>query len=117
MPFDPVPAPLPARRNPPLRYAWFVLAAAGTMLPLVQLVPWLAAHGLALPVLMQQAFGNHVAAFAWCDVLVSGCVLLVFMWFRPAASRCPRHNGRSQDCCWSASPWHCRGFYICANHT
>lgn len=63
-----------------LRITYAVLAAAGTLLPLWQLVPWIAAHGLALPLLLQQAFGNQVAALAWWDVLVSGCVLLVFMW-------------------------------------
>lgn len=63
-----------------LRFTYAGLAIAGTVLPLSQFVPWLGTHGLAFPLLLQQAFSSQVAAFAWLDVLVSGCVLLVFMW-------------------------------------
>lgn len=62
-----------------LRAAYAVLALAGTLLPLSQFAPWLAAHGLAVPLLLQQAFGAPVAAFAWFDVLVSAAALLLFM--------------------------------------
>lgn len=62
-----------------LRAAYALLALAGTLLPLSQFIPWLATNGLAVPLLMQQAFGAPIAAFAWLDVLVSAVVLLLFM--------------------------------------
>jgi hypothetical protein len=74
------PRPSGSPRRTGMRIAYAVLAVAGTLLPLSQFMPWIAAHGLALPLVLQQAFGSPVAAFAWLDVLVSGCVLLVFMW-------------------------------------
>jgi hypothetical protein len=65
---------------PLVRRMYAVLAVAGTLLPLSQFVPWLGAHGLAFSLLLQHAFADPVSAFAWLDVLVSACVLLVFMW-------------------------------------
>jgi hypothetical protein len=56
-----------------------LMCFAGALLPLAQFVPWLAEHGLALPLLLQSAFGSPISAFAWFDVLVSGLVLLPFM--------------------------------------
>jgi hypothetical protein len=52
---------------------------AGALLPLAQFLPWVAEHGLALPLLMQSAFGAPISAFAWYDVVLSGLVLLPFM--------------------------------------
>lgn len=60
---------------------YLLLCLAGTALPLSQFVPWLAAHGLhlPLPLLLQQASASHIAAFAWADVLVSGIAVAVFV--------------------------------------
>ncbi len=58
---------------------YLLLCLAGTALPLSQFVPWLAAHGLHLPLLLQQASASHIAAFAWADVLVSGIAVAVFV--------------------------------------
>lgn len=79
MSFTPAPSTMEQQQAWRLRAAYAVLAVAGTVLPLTQFLPWLVAHGLAFPLLLQQAFGAPVAAFAWCDVLVSALVLLVFM--------------------------------------
>lgn len=52
---------------------------AGAALPLSQFVPWLAAHSLDIPLLLQQATADSITAFAWADVLVSGLVVIVFV--------------------------------------
>ncbi len=58
-------------------YLFFCLA--GAALPLSQFIPWLAAHSLDVPLLLQQATADHIAAFAWADVLISGLVVIVFV--------------------------------------
>lgn len=62
-----------------MRIIYLVLCIAGTALPLSQFVPWLSAHGLDLPLLLQQATSSHIAAFAWADVLISAIVVAAFM--------------------------------------
>jgi hypothetical protein len=63
-----------------MRVFYLIATIIGALLPLSQFVPWVAAHGLALPFMLQLAFGNAIAAFAWLDVLISAAVLLVFIW-------------------------------------
>jgi len=58
---------------------YILLCIAGAALPLSQFVPWLSAHGLNVPLLLQQATSSHIAAFAWADVLISGIVVAVFV--------------------------------------
>jgi len=58
---------------------YVILCVLGAALPLSQFVPWLAEHGLALPLLLQQAFGTPVSAFAWLDVVVSAAAVIVFV--------------------------------------
>ena len=62
-----------------MRTIYALLCGAGTLLPLSQFVPWLVEHGLAVRLLVQQASGTRIAAFAWLDVLVAAAVLLVFI--------------------------------------
>lgn len=62
-----------------MRIIYMLLCIAGTVLPLSQFVPWLAAHGLDVPLLLQQATSSSIAAFAWSDVLVSGVAVAVFV--------------------------------------
>lgn len=62
-----------------MRIIYLLLCIAGTALPLWQFVPWLCAHGLDVPRLVQQATSGHIAAFAWSDVLVSGIVVAAFV--------------------------------------
>ena len=56
-----------------------LLCLAGTALPLAPFIPWLASHGLDVPLLMQQAVATPISAFAWSDVLVSALVLAAFV--------------------------------------
>ena len=63
-----------------MQWLYLVCAILGTVLPLSQLFPFLAQHGLDLPLLFKQLFANHVSAFFGLDVIVSSIVvwLLVF---------------------------------------
>ncbi len=62
-----------------MQFFYLFLCVAGTALPLSQFVPWLSAHRLDLPLLLQQAMSSNIAAFAWADVLVTGIVVAVFV--------------------------------------
>ncbi|MHC9084210.1 DUF2834 domain-containing protein [Luteimonas sp. RIT-PG2_3] len=62
-----------------MQIIYFLLCIAGAALPLSQFVPWLSAHGLNVPLLLQQATSGHIAAFAWADVVISGVVVVVFV--------------------------------------
>ena len=55
------------------------LALAGLVLPLSQLLPWILAHGLDLPLLVHELFATRPGAFFALDVLVSSVVLFVFI--------------------------------------
>lgn len=55
-----------------MRGLYLLLCVLGAALPLSQFVPWLAQHGLDVPLLIEQATSGRVAAFAWADVLISG---------------------------------------------
>ncbi len=63
-----------------MRFAYLVFCVLGTVLPLSQFAPWLSANGLAIGLLVQEAFSPPVAAFAWWDVLISALVTLVFVF-------------------------------------
>ena len=61
---------------------WLYLAAAvlGAALPLWQLAPFLAAHGLDVPQLFRQLFQSPVCGFFGVDVVVSSFVLWLFVF-------------------------------------
>lgn len=62
-----------------MRFVYLLLCIAGTALPLAQFVPWLSAHGLNVPLLLQQAISSNIAAFAWADVLISGLATITLI--------------------------------------
>ncbi len=57
---------------------YLILCVLGTALPYWQIGPWLAAHGLDLPLLFRQLFENRVGAFFGVDVFVSAAALFCF---------------------------------------
>lgn len=61
---------------------WLFLSAAilGAVLPLSYLFPFLAAHGLDLPLFFKQLFQNNISAFFGVDVFVSALALLLFVY-------------------------------------
>lgn len=62
-----------------MKWVYLSLCVLGTALPLSQFGPWLMENGLAVPLLLSEAFGSRIAAFAWLDVIVSAVVVLVFV--------------------------------------
>jgi hypothetical protein len=50
---------------------YLACAIAGTIIPLSQLAPWLAEHGLDLKLLLLELFSTRIGAFFGLDVLVS----------------------------------------------
>lgn len=62
-----------------MQIIYILLCTTGTALPLSQFVPWLAVHGLDVPLVLQQATSSHISAFAWSDVLISGLAVAAFV--------------------------------------
>ena len=58
---------------------YLILCFAGLLLPYWLFVPWVAANGLDLRLMLQQLFANRISAFFAMDVLVSSLVLMYFM--------------------------------------
>ena len=64
-----------------LKILYLVLCVVGTVLPYSQLIPFLTANGLNMPLLVDQMFANRVAGFFGLDVIVSSIVLWVFVFY------------------------------------
>ncbi len=61
------------------RPAYLLLCLVGTLVPGSQLVPWLLANGLDLPLFFGELFANRIAGFFGLDVFVSTAVLWAFV--------------------------------------
>ena len=62
-----------------LKTIYLGLCVLGMVLPYWQFVPWVAANGLHLPLMVQQLFANRISGFFGMDVLVSSVVVVVFL--------------------------------------
>ncbi len=62
-----------------LKTRYLVLCVLGVALPYWQFVPWVAEHGLNLPLFVQQLFANRIGGFFGMDVLVSAFALMFFV--------------------------------------
>jgi hypothetical protein len=62
-----------------LKTIYLGLCVLGVVLPYWQFVPWVAANGLRLPLMVEQLFANRIGGFFGMDVLISSVVLIVFM--------------------------------------
>ena len=63
-----------------MQWLYLVAAVLGTVLPLSQLIPFLATNGLDLPLFFRQLFQNDVSAFFGLDVIVSSLALWLFVF-------------------------------------
>jgi len=63
-----------------MQWLYLICAILGTVLPLSQLLPFLAQHGFDLPLLFKQLFENHISAFFGLDVIVSSIVVWLFVF-------------------------------------
>ncbi len=62
-----------------IKTIYLAFCGIGVVLPYWEFVPWITAHGLNVPLLVQQLFANRISGFFGLDVIVSSLVLLVFM--------------------------------------
>lgn len=62
-----------------MQWLFLIAAILGAALPLSYLVPFVAAHGLDMPLFFRQLFQNDISAFFGMDVFVSGLTLLFFV--------------------------------------
>lgn len=65
-----------------LKYLFLALAIVGVAVPYMAFVPFIAEYGLNVPLLIEQASANRIAAFAWLDVIVSAVALLIAAYSR-----------------------------------
>lgn len=63
-----------------MQWLFLVAAILGAVLPLSYLFPFLAAHGLDMPLFFKQLFQNNISAFFGVDVFVSALALLLFVY-------------------------------------
>lgn len=63
-----------------MKWVYLIAAVVGTVLPLSQFAPFLAANGLDLPLFFRELFQSHVSAFFAMDVIVTSLVLWLFVY-------------------------------------
>ena len=63
-----------------IRHVYLGLCVLGFLLPYWQFVPWLAAHGLNMPLFFEELFATRIGGFFGMDVIVSAMVLFTFIW-------------------------------------
>ena len=61
-------------------WLYLIIAILGAILPLSQLLPFLATHGLDMKLFFEQLFQNHISAFFGLDVIVSSFALWLFVF-------------------------------------
>ncbi len=57
------------------RHGYLILSVLGIALPYAHLIPWLAAHGIDVPLFTHDLFANGVSGFFAVDVVVSALVV------------------------------------------
>ncbi|MBB5019818.1 hypothetical protein HNQ59_003126 [Chitinivorax tropicus] len=62
-----------------MKNIYLALCVLGLVVPYICFAPWLGSNGLAIDLLLSQAFSSPVSAFAWADVALSGLALLAFV--------------------------------------
>jgi hypothetical protein len=68
---------------------YLVLCFVGAIVPYWEFVPWVAQHGLNLPLMLHELFANRISAFFGMDVVVSAVVLITFMRLESARLKIP----------------------------
>ena len=65
--------------HPAGRHVWIyaVLLALGTVIPFLQIMPWLVDHGLDVGLFVDELFDNSVSSFFALDVVMAVVTLLV----------------------------------------
>lgn len=66
---------------------YLLLCVAGTTLPYWFFIQFLRAHGLNLPLLIEQLFASSISSFFGVDVIVSTICLWLFVYFEGRKAR------------------------------
>jgi len=61
------------------KHLYLALAALGFVLPYSQFAPWVAVHGLNMPLFFSELGANAISRFFGWDVIASALTLIVFM--------------------------------------
>jgi hypothetical protein len=61
------------------RHAYAALCVIGAVLPWTQAVPWLATHGIDVPLFLRDLFANGIAGAFALDIIVSAVVVCAFV--------------------------------------
>ena len=61
------------------RHVYAALCVAGAVIPWTQAVPWLATHGINVPLFFRELFANGIAAAFALDIIVSAVVVCAFV--------------------------------------
>lgn len=72
------------RAGPPARPRWpetvyWILTAAGALLPLTAFVPWLARNGPDVALFVEELFASRIGALFALDIFVSAAALAAFI--------------------------------------
>jgi len=62
-----------------MKKIYLLLTVVGLLLPLSQLILWLNEHGVDIALFVGTIVEDRLSLFAWLDVIVSACVLIVFI--------------------------------------
>jgi hypothetical protein len=62
-----------------MQWLYLIAAVLGTILPLSYFLPFLATHGLDLPLFFRQLFASDISSFFAMDVIVSALTLFAFV--------------------------------------
>ena len=71
------------------KHVYLMLCVFGVLLPYYEFVPWVAQHGLNLPLMVRDLFANRIGAFFGLDVIVSAVALLTFIRVERRRARVP----------------------------
>jgi hypothetical protein len=73
-----------------MRKLYLALFVIGSVLPLSQLLPWLAAHGPDPRLFVAELFANRISGFFAWDVIVSAVVVILWTWDQSRRGRLRR---------------------------
>lgn len=62
------------------KHVFLSLCVAGTVIPYAAFLPWVAAHGLNLRLLLQEMLANRISIFFALDVVMSAVAVVAFAW-------------------------------------
>ena len=73
-----------------LKHLYLLLCVLGAVLPYSQFVPWVAQHGLNLPLMVRELLVNRISTFFGLDVILSAVTLIVFISIERRRSAVPK---------------------------